>query len=357
MPFSDKAAARSPLTVAPDPDQVSLDLTYKCNLNCSFCFMSQSRAPGLGGRELTIAELKKLVDGLSQRPREFYLWGGEPTLRRGLSGLVRHIKKRGHRCLVTTNSLLPDERSAARLLRAGADELAVSLHGTPEIHDRITGLKGSAARVEKFFRFAGTYPFRKNASLTFYCTINRLNHARLYEVYMYLKTLNPRYIAFSHLDYITKKDLAGTRELFRAAGSRTVLRESENLASGISPAALARETARIKAAGDPAVRFQPDLGPEGIRDWYSPLSDFKQPGFCLAQWKGLWINPFGEIISCQPLGLVLGSIRRRPALKEFNGNGFTKFRSLLLKTGGYLPTCSRCGRTSFSSEAHKKRQC
>ncbi|MBI4352181.1 MAG: radical SAM protein [Elusimicrobia bacterium] len=356
MKKSVRAAARSPLTAPPDPDYVALDLTYRCGLNCSFCFMSHSRTAAGRGGELTLAELKKLVDGLSRRPREFYLWGGEPTLRRDLPELVRHIKGRGHRCLVTTNAQALEEKAAALLLEAGVDDLAVSLHGTPEIHDRIAGVKGAAARAERFFRFAGTYPYRKNASLTIYCTINRLNHAGLYGVYRYFKTLKPRYIAFSQMDYITKKDLAGTRRIFRAGlGRETALRESENLAAGISPAALARETALIKAAGDPAVRFQPDLAPEELRAWYSPRSAFKKPGFCLAQWRGLWIDPRGELITCQPLGHALGSIRSKPALEVFNGPGFRKFRAALLKNGGYLPTCSRCGRTTFTSEPHKKR--
>lgn len=351
-----KAAAGSPLTAPPDPDYVALDLTYRCNLACSFCFMSKSRGKAAGGGELTLAELKKLVDSLSQRPREFYLAGGEPSLRRDLPGLVLHIKKRGHRCLLTTNAQLLDERAAARLLRAGADEITVSLHGTPELHDRITGVKGAAARAERFFRFAAASPLKKNTNLTLWCTINRLNHARLYEVYRYFKTLNPACIAFSQMDYITKNDLAKTRAIFRAGlGAETVLRSSESLAAGISPAALARETALIKAAGDPSVRFDLDLSPEEMRGWYSPRSDFKKRGFCLAQWKGLWIGPRGEVITCQPLGHEMGSVRAQPALEVFNGPGFKKFRAALLKSGGYLPTCSRCGRTSYTSVPSKER--
>lgn len=348
-----KTAAGSPLTAPPDPDYVALDLTYRCNLACSFCFMSKSREKAADGKEFTLPELKSLVDSLSQRPREFWLCGGEPSLRKDLTEIAAYIKKRGHRCLLTTNALLLDERAASLLLKAGVDEIAVSLHGIPEMHDRITGLKGSAASAEKLFRFAGASPLKKTASLTIWCTINRLNHARLYEVYRYFKTLNPGCIAFSQMDYITKKDLAGTRKIFREElGSTTVLRESENLASGISPAALTRETALIKAAGDPAVRFDLDLSPEEMRGWYSPRSDFKKRGFCLAQWKGLWIGSCGEVLTCQPLGHEMGSVRAKPALEIFNGTDYRKFRAALLKSGGYLPTCSSCGRTSYTSEPY-----
>jgi MoaA/NifB/PqqE/SkfB family radical SAM enzyme len=317
--------------------------------------MAKSRRKVSAGKELTLAELKKLVDGLSQRPREFYLAGGEPSLRKDLPALIRHIKAKGHRCLLTTNALLLDQRTAASLLKAGLDEITVSLHGTPEIHDRIVGVKGAAARVERLFRFANASPLKKGATLTLWCTINRLNHAKLYEVYRYFKTLNPGCIAFNQMDYITRADLKATRDIFRTRlGSETGLMESEALATGISPAALARQTARIKALKDPCVRFDLDLSPAEMRGWYSPRSGFKKRGFCLAQWKGLWIGPRGEVITCQPLGHEMGNVRDTPALEAFNGPAFRKFREVLLKCGGYLPTCSRCGRTSYTSIPSRK---
>lgn len=300
-------------------------------------------------------KLKKLIDSLSQKPRKFWLCGGEPSLRKDLAEIVAHIKKRGHRCMLTTNALLLNRKLAGQLLSAGIDEISVSLHGTPEIHDKITGSRGTAARVKKFLRFAGASPLNKHTTLTIWCTINRLNHSRLYEVYRYLKTFNPCCISFNHMDYITEAGLKKTRNIFRRElRAETGLKASENLAAGISPGALARETNKIKAACDPAVRFKLDLNPAEIRRWYSPRSDFKKRGFCLAQWNSLWIDPCGEVVSCQPMGYRMGSVRSRQALDIFNGQDFRKFRAALLKSGGYLPTCSRCGRTSYISVPSRK---
>ena len=118
---------------------------------------------------------------------------------------------------------------------------------------------------------------------------------------------------------------------------------------------FAGDAAELCPKLDPAVRFDLDLSPEEMRGWYSPRADFKKRGFCLAQWKGLWIGPGGEVITCQPLGYEMGSVRAKPALEVFNGPGFKKFRAALLKSGGYLPTCSRCGRTSYTSVPSKER--
>ena len=332
-----------------DPDYVALDLTYRCNLACSFCFMTESRSKAAPGGELTLAELKELVDGLSQRPRKFYLAGGEPSLKKGLVELVSHIKKREHFCRITTNAFGLGKDGASRLMDAGLDEFTVSLHGEPAVHDKIVGAKGAAARIEELFRLVASRENRRT-TISAWCTISGPNHARLYKAYRYFSSLKPDSVMFSHMDYITGRDLAATKAILRSRlGSGTVLKASEHLVAGISAAALAKEIEKIKAGRGAAVNFFPDLSREELEAWYSPSSGFQKRGFCLAQWKGLWLGPRGELVPCQPLGHEMGSVRKTPPLKAFSAGPAAKFRKALLRQGGFLPTCSRCGRSSYSS--------
>ena len=332
-----------------DPDYIALDLTYRCNLACSFCFMTESRKKAAPGGELTLSGLKELVDGLSQRPRKFYLAGGEPSLKNGLVELVSHIKKRGHFCRITTNAFGLGKDGASRLMDAGLDEFTVSLHGEPAVHDKIVGAKGAAARIEELFRLV-TSRENRQTTISAWCTISGPNHARLYKAYRYFSSLKPDSVMFSHMDYITGRDLAATKAILRSRlGSGTVLKASEHLVAGISAAALAKEIEKIKAGRGAAVNFFPDLGREELEGWYSPSSGFQKRGFCLAQWKGLWLGPRGELVPCQPLGHEMGSVRKTPPLKAFSAGPASKFRKALLRQGGFLPTCSRCGRSSYSS--------
>ncbi len=332
-----------------DPDYVALDLTYKCNLACSFCFMTKSRSKAAPGGELTLKELKELVDDLSQRPRKFYLAGGEPSLKKGLVELVRHIKKRGHFCRITTNAFGLGKKGAELLMDSGLDEFTVSLHGEPAVHDKLVGAKGAAARIEELFHLVNSRE-KRNTTISAWCTVTGLNHAGLYRAYRYFRSLNPDSIMFSHMDYITERDLAVTREVLRSQlGSKTVLNSSEGLVAGVSAAVLAGEIKKIKSGSGPAVNFFPDLSEEEMKGWYSPRSDFRKRGFCLAQWKGLWIGPRGEVVPCQPLGHEMGSIRKTAPLDVFSGKPAAGFRKALLRLGGFLPTCSRCGRSSYSS--------
>lgn len=332
----------------PDPDFVAIDLTYRCNYSCDFCFLENSCRRVSRGGELGTKELKAFIDSLAGRRREFYIAGGEPALRGDLTEIVAHIVKGGHRCLITTNGSRLDGAAVNALLRAGVDEITMSVHGTREMHDRLTGKPGAFdAAAGAAARINGS-PLKKNARLTLWCTINRANHARLYEVYKALKALGPDHIAFNHMDYITKTDRAKSAAIFRdELGSPLGLKPSERLAAGISARALAAQVRKIKAEKDPGVRFDLDLSPAEMALWYDPSAEFRKKGFCLAQWKGLWVGPKGELLSCQPLGHVMGNIK--DGLAAFGGPGYARFRKTLVRHGGFLPTCSRCGRTSYST--------
>jgi len=333
-----------------EPDYIAIDTTYRCNLACSFCFMNKSALRKPAGKELSLAAWKKFIDTLSSKPREFYIAGGEPGLRKDLPELVAHIKKGGHRCLITTNGCSLDVTAARKLLEAGLDEITVSLHGTPELHDKSVGLKGAFARTAAVCAFINSSPLKGNKRLTFWCAINSVNHDKLYEAYKVFKAMKPDHIAFNHLDFIREEDRAESAALFRKdLGCRLNLKTSEALAAGISVKRLAAQIRKIKAEKDPSVRFDLDLDEAGMKLWYDTKVKFAKKGFCLGQWNGIWAGPNGDIVSCQPLGHVMGNISKGDWRAAYNGPAYAKFRDLLVKQGGFLPTCSRCGRTSYTS--------
>ena len=333
-----------------NPDYIAIDTTYRCNLACSFCFMTKSASRIPPGRELSLAAWKKFIDSLSRKPREFYIAGGEPCLRKDLPELVAHIKKGGHRCLITTNGCSLDIKTAGRLLKAGLDEITVSLHGTRELHDAIVGHKGAFAKTAAVCAFINSSPIKGVKHLSFWCAINAANHDKLYSVYKALKTLGPDHIAFNQLDFIREKDRKKTAGLFsKELGCGLNLKASESMAEGISVPKLAAEIRKIKSEKDPDIRFDLDLTEDELELWYGPKAGFTKKGFCLGQWNGIWVGANGDIVSCQPLGHVVGNITDGDWLETYNGPAYTKFRALLVKQGGFLPTCSRCGRTSYTS--------
>jgi MoaA/NifB/PqqE/SkfB family radical SAM enzyme len=332
-----------------DPQYITLDLTYRCPLSCAFCFMAKSSSSRRAGREMTRAELGRLVDSLSGKPRKFYISGGEPLLRPDLPWLVARIKAAGHYCRVITSlSCAPD--TALRLFDRGLDELTVSVHGTPAAHDACVGRPGAfAAIAAAAARIKAARP-GKASRLVFWCTVNKANHAALHNTYKALAALGPDAIAFHHLDFITPGDLAATSAIFRGElGCAPGLKASKELAAGISARRLYAQILKIKAEKDPRVRFDLELSRAEMERWYDPAAKLKKKGFCMSPWNGVWVDPAGNIISCQPLGHKLGSALKGGCLAAFNGPDYSKFRKTLARCGGFLPTCSRCGRTAYMS--------
>jgi len=333
------AAARRParaLTLPP-PSYIALDLTYRCGLNCSFCFVKRH---GLGGgRELGLAGWLRAIKKLGPGVKKFYLTGGEPLLAPYLPELIKKLKALGHSSLVTTALFAPASRTAA-LAEAGPDEIVVSVHGWPALHEKSAGARGAWRTALRNLELLKARR-RPGTRLTLWCTINPSNHGGLFRAYRALKALGADGIAFNHLEFTTELDLAATKALLAGSGLATPMKAAAP-AAGLDVRKLAAQISRIKAAGGP-VSFYPDLSGPALRAWYSARSDFKKPGFCRGQFSAAWLSPSGELLSCQPLAVALGSP------EAYNGPAYAAFRKLLLKSGGFLPACRRCGREPYSS--------
>lgn len=325
------------------PSYVALDLTYRCPLSCSFCFVKRH---GLASpKELGLAGWLKLIDGLGPGRKKFYLTGGEPLLVPFLPELVRQLRRRGHSTLVTTSLMAPPAMAAA-LAAAGPDEIVVSVHGRPGLHERTAGARGAwdviKANLEllKASRPPGT-------RLTLWCTINRENHGDLPGVYRAMLALDPDHLAFNHLEFVTAADMAATKKLLAGIGAATPMKPSAALARGIDVKKLAAGAAAVKKAGGGRVSFYPDLAGAALRAWYSPAAAFKKPGLCRGQFGAAWFSPAGELLTCQPLALTMSASGENFS-GAYGGPAYAAFRRLLIKSGGFLPACRRCGREPYA---------
>jgi MoaA/NifB/PqqE/SkfB family radical SAM enzyme len=125
---------------------VLLELTYRCNLDCWFCYNDLS----LGGRPLSTARWMELLEELrAMEALNVTFSGGEPLAHPDFVALGRRARDLGFVVRVKSNghALGPE---AARRLKAEVDPFVVevSLHGSrPETHDRQTRVAGSFERL------------------------------------------------------------------------------------------------------------------------------------------------------------------------------------------------------------------
>lgn len=118
-----------------------LEVTYRCNLRCRYCFADGGRNTADPSLEDLKAAVREIVSQCGQPLLQ--LSGGEPTLREDLPDLVRYAKEAGCSCVqVNTNGirLAEDPSYAAALADAGLDIVFLQFDGTrDEIYKVLRG--------------------------------------------------------------------------------------------------------------------------------------------------------------------------------------------------------------------------
>lgn len=120
------------------PHVVAWNLTRRCNLRCSHCYISAGPDADAAG-ELTTDECRRVIDELlAVNPAPMLiLSGGEPLLRDDLHEIAAHASRGGATVVVGTNGTLLSDERITQLMQAGVTGVAVSVDSLrPEYHDR-----------------------------------------------------------------------------------------------------------------------------------------------------------------------------------------------------------------------------
>ena len=125
------------------PLVISWNLTRKCNLKCSHCYINATNKEL--NNELSTEEAKGLIDQISAVSRPLLvLSGGEPLLRTDALELVRYGAAKGFKMGLGSNGSLIDDKTAKSLKEAGIATVSISLDSSiPGRHDDFRGVSGS----------------------------------------------------------------------------------------------------------------------------------------------------------------------------------------------------------------------
>ncbi|MGD9331600.1 MAG: radical SAM protein, partial [Desulfobacterales bacterium] len=95
-------------------ENLSIELTSRCNSSCTHCFARAGQAEGMS---LTLELAREVcVEGYAAGYRHLHLTGGEPLLWEGLSDLLDVVFSLGYRSVfLNTNGILITDRVARRL--------------------------------------------------------------------------------------------------------------------------------------------------------------------------------------------------------------------------------------------------
>ena len=122
------------------PFQVTLELTYRCNLSCKHCYVDVPSRD-----ELSFSEMKGILDQLARAGTLYLLLtGGEILVRHDFLAIARLARTLGFQLILLTNGTLMTPMMAEEIAKLKPLLVGVSLHGaTPDTHDLITGRPGS----------------------------------------------------------------------------------------------------------------------------------------------------------------------------------------------------------------------
>jgi radical SAM protein with 4Fe4S-binding SPASM domain len=127
------------------PAHINLDVTYKCNASCSFCYIIDQAAPLV--QHTDIPKLENIIFRLAEAgAMRINFFGGEPLLLKELPYLIKFAKSLDLRTTLISNGLPVSPRFCEEV--AGyLDAMAISMHGIQADHDRILGIPGAFEKI------------------------------------------------------------------------------------------------------------------------------------------------------------------------------------------------------------------
>ena len=113
---------------------VSLEITQRCNLDCTLCYLSESAE---AVRDFPLEEIYRRIDMIAQHygaGTDVQVSGGEPTLRRRdeLVAIVRRLSERGLRASLFTNGIKATRDLLMKLTAAGLNDVAFHVDTTQQ---------------------------------------------------------------------------------------------------------------------------------------------------------------------------------------------------------------------------------
>jgi len=158
------------------PLAVHFDLTYRCHQRCVHCYIPESWRRGEGpGPELTTVQVKNILDQLAAAGAFFLTFsGGEMFLRPDILPILEHARNLNFSIsLLSSGTVGLDEEQVEALADIGLAHLLFSMYSVdPAVHDRITGVPGSCAKLIRTIKACRA----RDLQVVLNCFIFRHNH-------------------------------------------------------------------------------------------------------------------------------------------------------------------------------------
>ena len=321
-----------------EPVCLYLETTNRCNLLCTTCprTYAELEPPADMSWEL----FTSIVDQIPNLPRAVLHGVGEPMLVKNLPRMVRYLKDRGTYVLFNTNGTVLNERNGRALIRAGLDELRVSLDAANAETYRLIRGKNYFDRILRNVR-----AFRELQ--------DREGHAKP-RVSAWLTGMRETVAQLA--DFVRVAAEAGVREVYL---QRLVFFEQDAIGMARPDQALYEQLSREEATHiDRAAALAASLGVT-----FSASGAASEPGMslkrsdhgspwslCRRPWTVMYVTANGRALPCciAPFSqrgyenYTLGDATQQTLREIWAGPAYREFRKALVSPQP-PPACASCG--------------
>lgn len=328
---------------APSPTNITLDLTYRCNLKCKFCFTRFKNKPDVkkNVEELSFEQIKYVVQQSIPFKSSFLLTGGEIGLRKDLYEIIRLIKSSGLKCGIFTNGTCFNHKKTSQILSTKLDYIMVSLNGDRNVHDRIIGIKGSFDKTYNFLKFVSQYK-HNSTKLIVNMVVNEQNKDFMIKVLNICNELNIDSLTYHFLTFMNIADYKNHKRQCETFFSGKDFKTNIYVTK-FKPFDISKEIKNVKTISKYSrtkIFFKPDPSDNQIKEWF--LNKHINLGRCYYPWGLMRISPSGEVYPCPTFFLPMGNIKNGFNILEiWNNQKFRNFRKILRRNGTFLG-CNRC---------------
>jgi AdoMet-dependent heme synthase len=135
------------------PQIISWNITLRCPLKCSHCYVDAGREEAAG--VLSTEEAFGVIDQICENGKPIVvLSGGEPLMREDIFAIARYGTEQGLRMVMGTSGYLLDQAMAKKLHEAGIKAVAISIDSAdPSVHDAFRGIEDVWERAVQAISF------------------------------------------------------------------------------------------------------------------------------------------------------------------------------------------------------------
>ncbi len=194
-------------------ESMLFELTYKCNENCLHCYCEKT----FPNTQIRFNDIKTVIDDAYELGvRQIVLTGGECTLADDFVPIAKYIREKRIGLTIFTNGqkLYDNPDLFNEVVNLYPSVVGLSLYSiNPEIHDKITGIKGSCIKTMKVIEKLLSH----NIPVEIKCFITKHNEQYYKEVINYAKknkcqitvdsTLVPNNSGSNICNYVSDKHL------------------------------------------------------------------------------------------------------------------------------------------------------